>query len=215
MKRIVGMILAGGLFALGAAAPAAWAQDKEPAKKEDHHRHGKRGMGLTDEQKGKLKAAFRAHRDAVTPLRDKLEDELDTLRKQVAEKKDDAVLQATLDRVEQDREAIRAEGQKFHKQLAGIIPAHDRALMALRMAERKMHRGGSMMFGGRPGMGEHPGMMGACPGMMGPRPGMFGQHRDGPDQKEGPGSGMRWRGGPQHEEKAGMPDEDEDEGSQD
>ena len=190
MKRLGWLLFACGFLGLGAVAPAARAADKDAGKTEVRGHRGGWGSQLTDEQKAKMKAAFRAHRDALTPLKDKLQDERDALRRALDGDKSDAELQTILDKLEQARTAIQAEKEKFRKEMGAIVPVKLRARFALRM-------GGHPMLGGRPGM-------------SGPRPGMWGGREGFGPENGRPGRGMGWREGPRHEEKAGAKDDDDE-----
>jgi hypothetical protein len=113
---------------------------------------------LTAEQRAGMKAAWRAHRDAVTPLKDKLEDELEKLRGLVEKAGPDKDLTASVDKVKELHKAIMAEREKFMEKAGASLTPLQRAKGALMLARRM--KGG---FG--PGM--HGGMKG--PGMRGKR----------------------------------------------
>lgn len=113
---------------------------------------------LTEDQRSQLKALRRAHREAVTPLRDKLEDELDALRvmveKDAAPEKD---LAAAVERVKSLHRSIQAEREKAMDKAAAVLTAKQRARAVVAIAGRMRH---AMMerFGGghgpRRGRGE-------------------------------------------------------------
>ncbi len=138
MNRWIPAVLAGLLLV---AVPRAQATDdaQAPAKKGEHEMKWAGKMGLTDEEAGKLKEAFKAEREAAKPLRRGLRDALTKLHDQVQDKASDKDLQASLDRVDQAREALRAEHEKFRKKVAGMIPVEKRAKIALMMAHRRKH----------------------------------------------------------------------------
>ncbi|MBI5596337.1 MAG: periplasmic heavy metal sensor [Elusimicrobia bacterium] len=154
MKRIVGAGLALALV-LGVGAKVLRAEGGE----------GRGGPGaffkeLTEEQRSQLKALRRAHREAVTPLRDKLEDELDALRvmveKDTASEKD---LAAAVERVKNLHRSMQSEREKAIDKAAAVLTAKQRARAVVAIAGRMRHA--MMRFGGGrgprggPGKGPH------------------------------------------------------------
>lgn len=154
MKRIVGVGLALALV-LGVGRAVLMAEGGE----------GRGGPGaffkeLTEEQRSQLKALRRAHREAVTPLRDKLEDELDALRvmveKDTAPEKD---LAAAVERVKGLHRSIQSEREKAMDKAAAVLTAKQRARAVVAIAGRMRHAMMGRFEGGRgprgPGKGPH------------------------------------------------------------
>ena len=180
MKRLSGIVMTCGLLAGLGSAALLFAHDQGGGWKER--------FGLSDEQAAKLKAARRANRDALTPLRDKMEDELDKLRGLVKEGKDEKAIAASLESVKSLHKAVRAEEERFHAALASALSPLQQAKMLLAM----------MRHMPPPGMG--PGGWG---GRHGPRMHGRGGHGEGSEKME--------RGGRDDEEEAGKDEDEKDE----
>lgn len=192
MKRWKSLVLLGALAL--ALPPAGRADDGArrggPAKTQWRERafdRAKEELGLSDEQAGKLEAAFQAHRKAAEPLRDRLKVAFEKLRWQVDAKASPKELSQTLDELDQARAAMREDHEKFRAELSKLLTPEQRAKMTLWRGEMMLrrHRGfPGMMRGGPGGMG--PGRGG--PDRMGPGPhGMGPASGQGPDQDGGPG----------------------------
>lgn len=194
MRRLFVAALACGLLAAGGAALRAEDEGGGGGKP------GWRGHGplaeLTAEQRAAMKAAKRAHRDAVTPLKDKLEDELERLRGLVEKAAPEKELTASVDKVKELHKAVQAEREKFMEKLGASLTPLQRAKGVLMMARRMKgafhgfgaggHGGGGhgMRGGGGPGAGKRRGRGG--PGF---RDALDddGPEDDGPDmEEEGP-----------------------------
>ncbi|MBI3297565.1 MAG: Spy/CpxP family protein refolding chaperone [Elusimicrobia bacterium] len=147
MKRFLVSALAFVLSGVAVSAVLAMPHGKGGGK------HWKERMGLTDDQGAKLKAARRALRDASTPLKDKLEDEMDRLRGLVESKAAEKDLAASVDRIRETRKALQAEREKFLDKAAAVLTAEQRAKAALAMHHGKMRVMGRKGFGGRGGHG--------------------------------------------------------------
>lgn len=161
MRKLLVAVLTCGLLAMGAAALRA--EEKEGGKP------GWKGHGpfaeLTAEQRAAMKTAHRAHRDAVTPLKDKLEDELERLRGLVEKAAPEKELSASVEKVKGFHKAIRSEREKFMEKMAASLTPLQRAKGVLAMEKRL--RGGAKghfmkKIHARKGMGH---------GGMGPRRG--------------------------------------------
>lgn len=162
MRKLIVAALTCGLLVAGGAALRAEEKGGGDGKP------GWKGHGpmaeLTAEQRAGMKAAFRAHRDAVTPLKDKLEDELEKLRGLVEKAGPDKDLTASVDKVKELHRAIRAEREKFMDKAGSSLTPLQRAKGALMLSRRAkagfMHGGmkghGMRGKGGRGGGG--PGM---------------------------------------------------------
>ncbi len=181
MRKLLVAVLTCGLLAAGGAALRAEEKGSE-ARGDSPERSpmGWKGHGpmaeLTAEQRAGMKAARRAHRDAVTPLKDKLEDELEKLRGLVEKAGPDKDLTASVDKVKELHRAIRAEREKFMEKAGSSLTPLQRAKGALMLSKG--------MKGGFHGMRPGGGMMGH--GMRGKR-GSGGGWRDAvSDDDEGP-----------------------------
>src|SRR3989338_9416048 len=143
MKRLIQTLMLGA-FVLGLGLPPLSAQPAGNKIKEK--------LGLPDEQAEKLKAARKAKRQALKPLREQLSNDMDKLRAQIKDKAGDGDIQATLNQLELNHKAIQAENEKFKTAIAGFLSATQRAKLLLamtgRMKEgwkgREMRKKGSM-----------------------------------------------------------------------
>ena len=167
MRKLIVAALTCGLLAAGGAALRA--EDKEGEEKPAWRGHGPMAE-LTAEQRASMKAAWRAHRDAVTPLKDKLDDELEKLKGLVEKAGPDKDLTASVDKVKELHRAIQTEREKFMDKMGGSLTPLQRAKGALMLARR--FKGG---HGFGPGMRGRRGHGGGGPG--------WGQ-RGGPGMKD-------------------------------
>ncbi|TPW20829.1 MAG: hypothetical protein FD126_1296 [Elusimicrobia bacterium] len=177
MRKLIVAVLTCGLLAAGGAALRAEEKGGEGDGKPGWRGHGPFAE-LTAEQRAAMKAAHRSHRDAVTPLKDKLEDELEKLRGLVEKAAPEKDLSASVDKVKELHRSIRAEREKFMDKMGASLTPLQRAKGVL-MLERRMK--GAMaghFFGKGRGMKGH--------GMRGPRGGGGGAPRGG-------GGGGGWR----------------------
>jgi Spy/CpxP family protein refolding chaperone len=126
-----------GLLATGGAALRA--EDKDGGGKPGWKGHGPFAE-LTAEQRAAMKTAHRAHRDAVTPLKDKLEDELERLRGLVEKAAPEKDLSASVDKVKELHKAIQSEREKFMEKMGASLTPLQRAKGVLAMEKRM--RGG-------------------------------------------------------------------------
>jgi len=108
----------------------------------------KEKLGLNDEQAEKLDAAWQAHREAVKPLREQLHKALRKVHGQLEIEASDKDIQAALDQVEQARQSLRVETDKFQKTMETMLTPTQRAKMLI-MHEKMMRRGGHSQEGGR------------------------------------------------------------------
>lgn len=139
MKRVLSFVTTLGLLA-GAFVPLA-------ARAEKGGRDGK--PGLSEEQKDKLKAAKRAHREAAAELRARLGKSMRRLGDQVQDGAKDEAIAATLDELAKTRKAMLAEREKFEAEAAKILTPTQRARKLLAMKRG----GGKRGFFQRRGMG--------------------------------------------------------------
>ncbi|TBR22752.1 periplasmic heavy metal sensor [bacterium] len=183
MRKLIVAVLTCGLLAAGGAALRA--EDKEGGEKPGWRGHGPMAE-LTAEQRASMKAAWRAHRDAVTPLKDKLDDELERLKGLVEKAGPDKDLTASVDKVKELHKAIMAEREKFMEKAGASLTPLQRAKGALMLARRmKGHMRGMMRGpGGGPGMKRRGG---------GP-----GWHDAVSDDDDGPGGDDDEDEGPEH-----------------
>lgn len=127
MKRIMTAVTVLGLLS-GALIPLA-------ARAEKDGREGR--PGLSEEQKDKLKAAKRAHREAAAELRAKLGKTMRLLGDQVQDGADDKAIAATLDELAKTRKAMLAQREKFEAEAARILTPTQRAKKMLAMGHQK------------------------------------------------------------------------------
>jgi Spy/CpxP family protein refolding chaperone len=115
-------------------------------------------LGLSKEQEAKLKQAHEDEAAALKPLRRELRDSLAKLHDQLEDKASDKDLQASLDRVEKARKALRDEREKAREKTATILTVQQRARIALMMGEHGMGEHGMGRWGGKGGgHGDHKG----------------------------------------------------------
>lgn len=160
--RSVGISL-GIMAVLGLQAARA---DEPTARPGMHGQH--EDLGLTAEQKAKLKALRAEQRKTTEPLREQLKIQRDELKLLVDKKAGDSALTAKLDEINKSRKALQEAREKFTERMAAIFTPEQRARLAIKMGE-----------GGKRGRwGKHPGMMDGKGGMM---------HHDGDEGEDGHG----------------------------
>lgn len=115
---------------------ASWSLSAEHAGRPERGERWKAELGLTDEQAAKLKDARTAEKEALKPLRRELRDALAKLSDQVEDKASDKDIQASLDRVDRARKALRDEQEKTRAKNAALLTPTQRAKMALAFAKR-------------------------------------------------------------------------------
>lgn len=157
MRKLLVAALTCGLLAMGGVALRA--------EEKGGDKPGWKGRGpfaeLTAEQRAAMKTAHRAHRDAVTPLKDKLEDELERLRGLVEKAAPEKELSASVDKVKGFHKAIRSEREKFMEKMGASLTPLQRAKGVLAM-EKRLRGGAKGHFmkkvHARRGMGGHGGV---------------------------------------------------------
>lgn len=188
MKRTICAAAAVAVLAMGFSAHAR-AQDEGADKGGRHAEFAdkmKKRLGLSDEQVGKMEAAWEAQAAALKPLREQREESMRKLEEQVRELASDKDISATLDALDANRKAMMTERQKLESAMAAALKPYQRAKMRLLMGrEMKSHRPGERDdWGGRGGPGERrPGRWG------GPRGEPRGEDGRGPGDGGGPGGG--------------------------
>jgi len=150
MKRIACAVLAAGLLAAGPWAGKARAEDegKRGGRGAEFSAKMKERLGLSDEQAGKVKAAFEAEKAAIKPLREQRKEAARKLEEQVRGLAPDKEIQATLDGLDAGRKAMAAERQKLESSLAAVLKPSQRAKMRL-LAAARMKARRSRRCGGR------------------------------------------------------------------
>jgi Spy/CpxP family protein refolding chaperone len=158
MKLTAYAVIAAGFLAAVMGAGSARAEDG--AKKDGDGRRAhfaekmKERLGLTDDQAGKIKAAFEAQKAAIKPLREQQKAAARKLEEQIRDLASEKDIQATLDGMDATRKAMSAERQKLQAALAAVLKPSQRAKMRLMMASRMKHRHGhrgGKSWGGRDG----------------------------------------------------------------
>ncbi|MBI4678847.1 MAG: periplasmic heavy metal sensor [Elusimicrobia bacterium] len=196
MRRMLSIAGMAGLIALLGGGPGIWAQEKASSGKDQgkgqaavhcaKSRMGKR-LGLTEDQAKKMKEINKSRREAVSPLRKKLQEEMRNLRQLVRDEATDKEIQASLTRLQDSRKSMQAETEKFKGKLEAVLTPSQQAKMLLAMG--KLARGKAGF--GRQGRGMHQGMRGRRGGWGGGQGG-WGEGRGG-GQRGGRG---RMGGGP-------------------
>lgn len=136
MKGILIVVLGCVLTAGAVSVPQAVPQGKAMVD-----RSWKGTMGLSDEQETKFKLARRVLRDALTPLKDKLEDEVDNLGGLVNTAAPEKDITAGVERVREARRALMAEHEKFLDKVAAILTPIQRARAVMAMYQRGPEKG--------------------------------------------------------------------------
>jgi len=150
MIRVLGVSL-GIMGAMGLAAARA---DERPAQPGMHGDHD--DLGLTADQKAKLRVLRTEQRKTTEPLREQLKIQRDELKLLVDKKAGDSALTAKLEEINKSRKALQEARDKFRERMAAIFTPEQRARLALKMGD-----------GGRHGRwGQHPGMKDGKGGMM-------------------------------------------------
>jgi Spy/CpxP family protein refolding chaperone len=156
MNRSLKVVLA-AVLAFAASAGAVRAAEGKGEHKDGAEKHEKmfgrmkEKLGLSNEQADKFKAAFKAQREAVKPLREQIKVGLEKLRWQVDAKADSKDIAATLEQIDRSKKAMRAEREKLQATVTALLSPEARARMALWQAKR-MHKHGR---GGHGGWGKH------------------------------------------------------------
>ena len=142
MKRIICAVIAAGLMAAGPLAGRARAEEggKDEGRHSEHaEKMMKEHLGLSDDQAAKLKAAWKAEKDAVKPLHEQSKEAERKLEEEVRGLASDKEISATLDQLDAGRKAMAAEHQKLESSLASILKPYQRAKMRLFMKEHRKH----------------------------------------------------------------------------
>jgi Spy/CpxP family protein refolding chaperone len=142
MKRWVNAALAGAL-ALGCLSVRPALAEEGPDTTGRHAEMAKRWkekMGLTDAQADKLKAAFKAQREAVEPLRRQLRADMKKLSAELTLNYGEKDLKETMDLVAKTRKAIQVEREKFKANLDSILSMKQRAQMMVAMHRMMLRR---------------------------------------------------------------------------
>ena len=148
---IVLTCIAGGLSLnlLRAEPPAKPGAEKAEKGHDRMLAHMKEKLDLTDAQFEKVKAAFESHKATAKPLRRALRDGVTKLKDQLEDKAGEDQLKATLDQVEKSRKDLRAEMDRFHDSLKGVLSVTQQAKAAVAMAEMMKGHGPMGHFGMR------------------------------------------------------------------
>lgn len=112
-----------------------------PEKKGWFKGHGKHedGLGLSEDQKTKLKKLEEDKRDAMKPLHRKMRDLTIRLSDQIEDKAADSEIKATLEELHSSRKAMMEQMEKFmHEKDAILTPTQQAKMMLWKM--HRMHR---------------------------------------------------------------------------
>ena len=151
-------VLAAGLLASGPFVGRARAEDggKDGSRGERMERTMKEKLGLTDDQAVKLQAAWKAHKDAIKPLREQSKEAARKLESEIRDLSSEKEIQATLEQLDANRKAMTAERQKLEASTASILKPSQRAKLRLLFARRmKRGRHGKGGHQARRAWGEH------------------------------------------------------------
>jgi Spy/CpxP family protein refolding chaperone len=114
---------------MGAGAPERWRDALE----------------LSKEQVAKLKEMGKSHLEAMKPLREAVRKDAKALKALVEKKAADADLTAAIDKLKQDREAMRAKAEEHRADMAKILSPTQQAKMVMGMAGKMGERAGKWM----------------------------------------------------------------------
>ncbi|MDE2313567.1 MAG: hypothetical protein KGL04_05285, partial [Elusimicrobia bacterium] len=155
--------LTGALYAQdqgGSAPPPTPSQAGGPDRSGGFHRKGnpaehfKEYLGLSDAQAKQLADAIKAKWDALKANGQLLRADMKTLREQVEKKASDKDIQATLDKLKQDRQAmgdaIKTAETKFEADTSFLTPTQRAKMLLGRM--RRIRRMRGRWHAGRRGM---------------------------------------------------------------
>lgn len=145
MKYLTSALLIAGLLAGPSSATKLHAEKDQPEGMDDSaqsERHEKmlKKLGLSDEQMEKMKAAAKAHRETIKPLRKEMRADMKKLREQIKNRAGDAAVAATLGKLELTRKAIQAENEKMKAATDELLTPTQQAKMLLKMM-KQMHDG--------------------------------------------------------------------------
>lgn len=125
------------VIALSIGVAKALAHDAEAVSRPSDRRRGR--LGLSHEQREKLRAAGRERRDAVRPLRQELRDQSRLLREELQKGATDKELEATMAKISVLRKEIAAKNDEFRAKADALLTPRQRAQLALGM-RRRAHR---------------------------------------------------------------------------
>jgi Spy/CpxP family protein refolding chaperone len=120
-----------------AAPPAANEGDAHQWKHDEGRNH--MDLGITDDQKAKLKTVREAQKTALRPLWRKQRDLTIKLHDQLEDKATDAAIERTLADIKANREAMKSAAERFQSQKDAIFTPTQRARMIL-VHEKMGHR---------------------------------------------------------------------------
>ncbi len=152
MNRKLFAILGLGAMLLG--APALRADHHEGKSEGDMIPGMKEKMGMSDAQMEKVKAARKAHMEAMKPLREKMKADMDTLKGLVDKKGSDAKLKTSISAVKEDYKAIQDQQKKHHEAMQEFMTPMQQAKAILMMGEH-MKGGMEMMKRHKGDWGKH------------------------------------------------------------
>jgi Spy/CpxP family protein refolding chaperone len=129
--------------------------------------HDHKDLGITDDQKAKLKSIREAQEKALKPIWRKQRDLSMKLRDQLEDKASDSDIQHTLSDLKANRETLETEGKRFMSQREAILTPTQRARMMLARErwggrrghwdhEKMDHRDGDYDKDGKDGEHHHP-----------------------------------------------------------
>ena len=154
MKHVICATLLASLVAVPLCATKTHNNQKDDSKAattSGHRRMAdrmKEKLGLNDAQAKKLDAVSQEQRTAVKPLQEALSKAIRKINGLLDIEASDKDIQAALDQVEQARQSLRVETDKFQKTMETMLTPTQRAKMLI-MHEKMMRRGGHSQEGGR------------------------------------------------------------------
>lgn len=134
-KRLAKGAALAAVLAMGLGVAKAWAHDAAVHQKKAERRRGR--LGLSPEQREKLKLAGKERREAVRPLREKLRSEQKALREMLHAGASDKELEAAMTRIAALKKKISAKNDELRAKADALLTPRQRAMMA--MSTRRRH----------------------------------------------------------------------------
>lgn len=134
-KRLVKGAALAAIIAMGLGAARAYAHEAPAESKRHDRRRGR--LGLSGEQRAKMKAAGKERREAVRPLREKLREESAKLREQLHSGAAEKDLEATMANIADLRRQIQRRNEEFRSKADALLTPTQRAKLMMGTRRRR------------------------------------------------------------------------------
>ncbi len=145
MKRIINGLWMGSLIGILFVGTSWVVRAEEEGSMMGNEKGGvnqvekmKEKLGLSDSQASKLKDLFKKQREDMTPLRDQMKIDMDTLQQKVDMKAPDSEIKKLLDKLDADRKGMESGREKMKDQLRAILSPTQQAKLVLGMRSKGM-----------------------------------------------------------------------------